>query len=174
MKSQNSAVSQTSKSGKPSIQVKWKAPTSGQLSNVEFRATFVQALSTFWVGVKSSAITYTSTSTPLTAAPNISISKPTSTLTAAPNISISKPASTPVTAAPTVSTSNSGCGVSKVCFSQPDNCDPITNTACYFMSVQSSSSQSEMQVQIVGPGSGYVAIGFSDDQEMVCFLSTAC
>nr|XP_055037978.1 putative ferric-chelate reductase 1 isoform X2 [Misgurnus anguillicaudatus] len=162
----NSAVSQTSKSGKTSIQVKWKAPTSGQLSNVEFRATFVQALSTFWVGVKSSAITYTSTSTPLTAAPNISISKPTLNLTAAPNISISKPASTPVTAAPTVSTSNSGCGVSKVCFSQPDNCDPTTNTACYFMSVQSSSSQSEMQVQIVGPGSGYVAIGFSDDQAM--------
>nr|XP_055037980.1 putative ferric-chelate reductase 1 isoform X1 [Misgurnus anguillicaudatus] len=125
----NSAVSQTSKSGKPSIQVKWKAPTSGQLSNVEFRATFVQAFSTFWVGVKSSAITYTGTST-------------------------------------SVPTSNSGCGVSKVCFSQPDNCDPTTNTACYFMSVQSSSSQSEMQVQIVGPGSGYVAIGFSDDQSM--------
>nr|XP_055037979.1 putative ferric-chelate reductase 1 [Misgurnus anguillicaudatus] len=162
----NSAVSQTSKSGKTSIQVKWKAPTSGQLSNVEFRATFVQAYSTFWVGVKSSAITYTGTSTPLTAAPNISISKPTLNLTAAPNISISKPASTPVTAAPTVSTSNSGCGVSKVCFSQPDNCDPTTNTDCYFMSVQSSSSQSEMQVQIVGPGSGYVAIGFSDDQAM--------
>nr|XP_055037973.1 putative ferric-chelate reductase 1 isoform X1 [Misgurnus anguillicaudatus] len=130
----NSAVSHKSDSEKTEIIVKWKAPTSGPLSNVEFRATFVKNKATFWEGVKSSAITYTGTSTP-------------------------------VTAAPTGPTSNSGCGKSKVCFSQPDNCDPTTNTACHFVSVQSS-SQSEMQVQIVGPGSGYVAIGFSDDKSM--------
>ncbi|XP_073719786.1 putative ferric-chelate reductase 1 [Misgurnus anguillicaudatus] len=130
----NTAVSHNSDSEKTEIIVKWKAPTSGPLSNVEFRATFVKNKATFWEGVKSSAITYTGTSTP-------------------------------VTAAPTLPTSNSGCGKSKVCFSQPDNCDPTTNTDCHFVSVQSS-SQSEMQVQIVGPGSGYVAIGFSDDQAM--------
>ncbi|XP_065114572.1 putative ferric-chelate reductase 1 [Paramisgurnus dabryanus] len=130
----NSAVSHKTGSDKTVIEVKWKAPTSGPLSNVEFRATFVKSKTTFWEGVKSSAITYTGTSTP-------------------------------VTAAPTVPTSYSGCGESKVCFSQPDNCDPTTNTDCHFVSIQSS-SLSEMQVQIFGPSNGYVAIGFSDDQEM--------
>ncbi|XP_057178361.1 putative ferric-chelate reductase 1 isoform X2 [Triplophysa rosa] len=131
----NSAVSHTSDSEKTVIQKKWKAPASGQISNIEFSVTFVKDFSTFWVGVKSSVITYTGTSTP-------------------------------VTAAPTVPSWNTECGKSKVCFSQPSNCDPTTATNCYFMSVQTSSSQSEMKIEIVGPSNGYVAIGFSDDQAM--------
>lgn len=62
--------------------------------------------------------------------------------------------------------SNPDCGTTKVCFSQPSNCDPATSTSCYFMAVQTS-NQSEMTIEMFGPANGYVAIGFSDDQEMV-------
>ncbi|XP_050953586.1 putative ferric-chelate reductase 1 [Labeo rohita] len=125
------AVSHTSDSKKTTIQANWTAPTSGQLGDIEFRATFVKNASTFWVGVKSSVVTYTGTAT----------------------------------AAPTVP-SNPDCGKTKVCFSQPSNCDPTASTACYFMAVQTSSNQSEMRIEMFGQADGYVAIGFSDDQEM--------
>ncbi|XP_051537829.1 putative ferric-chelate reductase 1 [Myxocyprinus asiaticus] len=130
----NSAVSHTSDSGKTSVQTKWKAPTSGQLNNIEFSATFAKQFSTFWVGVKSSVITYNGVGT--------------------------------ATVARTVSTVNSECGKSKVCYSQPNNCDPSTNTGCYFMSVQTSTDQSQMKIEIFGKADGYVSVGFSDDQEM--------
>ncbi|KAL1248469.1 hypothetical protein QQF64_021787 [Cirrhinus molitorella] len=114
------AVSHNSGSKKSSIQAKWTAPTSGQLGDIEFRATFVQTTKTFWVGVKSSTVKYVS----------------------------------------------SGCGKTKVCFSQPSNCDPSVNSGCYFMAVQTSSNQSESRIEIFGQADGYVAIGFSDDREM--------
>lgn len=63
--------------------------------------------------------------------------------------------------------SNPDCGKTKVCFSQPSSCDPTANTGCYFMAVQTSSNQSEMRIEMFGQADGYVAIGFSDDQEMV-------
>uniref|UniRef100_A0A672L2X9 Amylo-alpha-1, 6-glucosidase, 4-alpha-glucanotransferase n=1 Tax=Sinocyclocheilus grahami TaxID=75366 RepID=A0A672L2X9_SINGR len=124
------AVSHTSDTKKSSIQAKWTAPTSGQLGDIEFRATFVKTASTFWVGVKSSTLAYTGTS---------------------------------ATAAPTVP-SNPDCGKTKVCFSHPSSCDPTANTGCYFMAVQT--NQSEMRIEMFGQADGYVAIGFSDDQEM--------
>ncbi|ROL48119.1 Ferric-chelate reductase 1 [Anabarilius grahami] len=62
--------------------------------------------------------------------------------------------------------SNPDCGKTKVCFSQPSNCDPTTSTGCYFMAVQASSDQSEMTIEMFGQADGYVAIGFSDDQQM--------
>ncbi|XP_016134459.1 putative ferric-chelate reductase 1 [Sinocyclocheilus grahami] len=132
----NRAVSHTSDSKKSSIQAKWTAPTSGQLGDIEFRATFAKGFSTFWVGVKSSTVAYNGTGTS----------------SATPNT-------------PTVS-SNPDCGKTKVCFSQPSNCDPAANTGCYFMAVQTSSNQSEMRIEMFGQASGYVSIGFSNDQEM--------
>ncbi|XP_058622044.1 putative ferric-chelate reductase 1 [Onychostoma macrolepis] len=66
----NSSVSHTSNRNKSSIEAKWTAPTSGQLGDIEFRATFVKNFTTFWVGVKSSAVVYTGT--PATAAPTVS------------------------------------------------------------------------------------------------------
>lgn len=69
--------------------------------------------------------------------------------------------------------SNPDCGTTKVCFSQPSNCDPTTSTECYFMAVQTSSDQSEMTIEMFGPADGYVAIGFSDDQKMVHTLILA-
>ncbi|XP_067234854.1 putative ferric-chelate reductase 1, partial [Chanodichthys erythropterus] len=128
----NRAVSHTSDTKKTLIKANWTAPTSGQLSNIEFSATFVKNFSTFWVGVKSSTVTYNGTVT---------------------------------TVAPTVP-SNPDCGTTKVCFSQPSNCDPTTSTGCYFMAVQASSDQSELTIEMFGQADGYVAIGFSDDQQM--------
>ncbi|XP_052399219.1 putative ferric-chelate reductase 1 isoform X1 [Carassius gibelio] len=132
----NRAVSHTSDDKKSSIQAKWTAPTSGQLGDIEFRATFAKGFSTFWVGVKSSTVAYNGTGTSST---------------------------TPNT--PTVS-SNPDCGKTKVCFTQPSNCDPAANTGCYFMAVQTTSTQSEMRIEMFGQASGYLAIGFSDDREM--------
>nr|A4QP81.1 RecName: Full=Putative ferric-chelate reductase 1 [Danio rerio]AAI39693.1 Zgc:163022 protein [Danio rerio] len=134
------SVSHTSNSKKSSIQAKWTAPTSGQLGNIQFSVTFVKSDDTFWVGVKSSAVVYNGAGTTGTS-------------------------TTPATVAPTVA-SIPGCGTTKVCFSQPNNCDPTTSTGCYFVAVQASSDQSEMRIEMFGPADGYVAIGFSDDQQM--------
>ncbi|XP_043082115.1 putative ferric-chelate reductase 1 isoform X2 [Puntigrus tetrazona] len=140
------AVSHTSGSRKSSIQAKWTAPATGNPANIEFRATFVKTANTFWVGVKSSTVTYTAATTSAT---------PTNS-TVAPGTS---------TTVPTAS-SNPDCGKTKVCFSQPSGCDPAVSTGCYFMAVQMSSNQSEMRIEMFGQADGYVAIGFSDDQNM--------
>uniref|UniRef100_A0A8C2ACY6 Wu:fj05g07 n=1 Tax=Cyprinus carpio TaxID=7962 RepID=A0A8C2ACY6_CYPCA len=132
----NRAVSHTSDYKKSSIQAKWTAPTSGQLGDIEFRATFAKGFSTFWVGVKSSTVAYNGTGT------------------------------SPATPNTPTASSNPDCGKTKVCFSQPSNCDPTADTGCYFMAVQTSSNQSEMRIEMFGQASGYLAIGFSDDQEM--------
>ncbi|KAG2461534.1 FRRS1 reductase, partial [Polypterus senegalus] len=60
--------------------------------------------------------------------------------------------------------SSSGCGVTKTCFSIPANCDPSTSSSCYFMS--SAATQDGIQFEIYGQTDGYVAVGFSDDQQM--------
>ncbi|XP_059380150.1 putative ferric-chelate reductase 1 [Carassius carassius] len=125
----NRAVSHTSDSSKSTVQAKWTAPTSGQIGNIEFRATFVETANTFWVGVTSPTVAYTGTVTP-------------------------------------VVPSNPDCGNTKVCYSQPSNCDPTANAGCYFMAVQRSSDQSEMRIEMFGQADGYIAIGFSDDQAM--------
>ncbi|MCJ8729048.1 hypothetical protein PDJAM_G00011730 [Pangasius djambal] len=145
----NSAVSHTSASSKSQIQSTWKAPTSGNLNNIEFRVTFLHDFSTFWVGVKSSQITYNGIATG-----TMSTSSVTSTSS---------------------SISSAGCGSSKTCLSQPTDCDPSTNSNCYFMSATPLSSGSEFKFEISGRAEGYVSIGFSDDREMgnVTVLSTS-
>ncbi|KAB5587239.1 hypothetical protein PHYPO_G00010920 [Pangasianodon hypophthalmus] len=135
----NSAVSQTSSTSKSQIQSKWKAPTSGNLNNIEFRVTFVRDFSTFWVGVKSAQITYNGT--------------------------VTGTISTSVTSTSS-SISSAGCGSSKTCLNQPTDCDPSTNSNCYFMSATPLSSGSEFKFEISGRAEGYVSIGFSDDTEM--------
>ncbi|XP_049336029.1 putative ferric-chelate reductase 1 [Astyanax mexicanus] len=136
--SPSAAVSHTSAVLKSQIQSTWKAPASANSKSIEFRATVVQDVSTFWVGVKSSALSYTapsggsSTQSPSSSATNM--------------------------------ISSTGCGSTKTCFSNPSDCDPSTDSSCYFMS--STPSGSQYRFEIVGPSSGYVAIGFSDDTEM--------
>ncbi|XP_053350486.1 putative ferric-chelate reductase 1 [Clarias gariepinus] len=139
----NSAVSQTSGSSKTQILSKWKAPTSGNLGNIEFRATFVRNGATFWVGVKSLQITYSGTSTVVT-----STNSTTSTLLTPSSSSIS----------------SSDCGISKTCVSRPSGCDPSTNSNCIFMSSMRMSSG--CMFEISGLSNGYVSIGFSDDTKM--------
>uniref|UniRef100_A0A8C7NYS9 Ferric-chelate reductase 1 n=1 Tax=Oncorhynchus mykiss TaxID=8022 RepID=A0A8C7NYS9_ONCMY len=135
----NSAISHTSNSPKSSIQGIWRAPTSGNLNSIQFSASFVKDYSTFWVGVRSSPVTY--------------------------NIAAAPPASsTSVTS--TVSNSSTGCDSTKVCFSQPLNCDPGVSPDCYFLSAMTSLGDTAVQLEMTGPSDGYIAIGFSDDQRM--------
>ncbi|XP_040263269.1 putative ferric-chelate reductase 1 [Bufo bufo] len=59
--------------------------------------------------------------------------------------------------------SNTTCGSQKFCFSEPTNCSPDANN-CLFMSAVPANTGYVFEMS--GPTSGYVAIGFSDDQEM--------
>uniref|UniRef100_A0A3B3S1C4 Wu:fj05g07 n=1 Tax=Paramormyrops kingsleyae TaxID=1676925 RepID=A0A3B3S1C4_9TELE len=145
----NSAVSHTSASLKTSVTALWTAPVTGNLGNITFSATFVQTEKVYWTQVKSSVVIYNA-----------------------------KPLQNTSTTAPSLITiSSNGCGASKVCLSQPDNCNPATSSSCYFMSVVMSSNSSDLHMEISGPSDGYVSIGFSYDLFMykwkgiVCFIS---
>ncbi|KAF5894327.1 putative ferric-chelate reductase 1 isoform X2, partial [Clarias magur] len=144
----NSAVAHTSSTSKKVIQSKWKAPTSGNLGNIEFRATFVRKTSIFWVGVKSSQITFSGTSagaTPTTSTPSSNSSS---------------------TASSSSSFSSSGCGTRKTCVSRPNGCNPSTDSNCIFMSATPLSSGSGFTFELSGRADGYVSVGFSHDLEM--------
>ena len=71
-----------------------------------------------------------------------------------------------------LSISSAECGISKVCFSQPPNCDPNVTANCYFMSaMMASPNDTAFQFELAGASTGYVAMGFSDDQIMVMTFS---
>ncbi|XP_044157222.1 putative ferric-chelate reductase 1 [Bufo gargarizans] len=59
--------------------------------------------------------------------------------------------------------SNTPCGSQKFCLSDPTNCSPDDNN-CLFMSAVPANVGYVFEMS--GPTTGYVAIGFSDDQEM--------
>ncbi|KAL6488256.1 hypothetical protein MHYP_G00019970 [Metynnis hypsauchen] len=143
----NKAVSHTSASSKSQVQSKWKASASGNSKNIEFRATVVKDYSTFWVGVKSAAVTYSGAKVP--------------TDSGSSGSSTQSPANSGSSAI-----SNSGCGSTKTCFSNPSGCDPSSNSKCYFMSATPSASGAQYKFEIVGSADGYVSIGFSDDTKM--------
>ncbi|XP_041670638.1 putative ferric-chelate reductase 1 [Cheilinus undulatus] len=63
--------------------------------------------------------------------------------------------------------SRKDCGITKVCFSQPSDCDPTVSTDCYFMSAQKlSTSDAGVHYEMMGRSDGYISFGFSDDQIM--------
>uniref|UniRef100_A0A8C5HWQ8 Putative ferric-chelate reductase 1 n=1 Tax=Gouania willdenowi TaxID=441366 RepID=A0A8C5HWQ8_GOUWI len=105
---------------------------------------FVQNYSTFWIDVESSVVN-------LTGEGRSSSSTPSATSTPSPTLAIS----------------SADCGVTKVCFSQPSNCDPAVSSDCYFMSAMVLSfSEEALRFELSGPSDGYVSFGFSDDQIM--------
>ncbi|KAG9468441.1 hypothetical protein GDO78_022726 [Eleutherodactylus coqui] len=59
--------------------------------------------------------------------------------------------------------SNAACGSQKFCLTSPINCSPNDNSCVFMSSVPSSNGY---VFEMSGPTSGYVAIGFSDDQQM--------
>ncbi|CAL8398018.1 unnamed protein product [Arctogadus glacialis] len=154
LKSPNSAVSHTSPSDKNLISATWTAAASENPKDIEFRATFVENYSRFWVSVRSPILIYSG------ASPNIT---PTAEVTTA---SVSSGSSTPST----LSISSAGCGRTKVCFSKPLNCDPAVDTGCHFMSASVSGlkakAEAEAHFELKGRGPGYVSFGFSQDQKM--------
>lgn len=67
-----------------------------------------------------------------------------------------------------VNISRAGCSVSKVCFSEPANCDPTVSTDCFFMSAMMlSDSNTTIHYEMTGPSNGYISFGFSHDEIMV-------
>ncbi|XP_064188247.1 putative ferric-chelate reductase 1 [Anguilla rostrata] len=136
----NSAVTHTSAASKTNVQALWTAPSSGSLKDIEFRATFVQRTNTYWVQVKSSKVIFSGQPGP----------NPTAVVQPSTSVGVS----------------SSGCGSTKVCFSEPSGCDPAADANCHFMAVSTSPAASTMQLELSGPSDGYIATGFSDDQEM--------
>ena len=58
--------------------------------------------------------------------------------------------------------------MTKVCFSQPSDCDPSVSADCYFMSAMMlSPSDAPIRYEMTGPSDGYISFGFSDDLIMV-------
>ncbi|XP_078136990.1 putative ferric-chelate reductase 1 isoform X1 [Sander vitreus] len=142
----NSAVAHNSGSTKTSIQVTWTL-ASGNAKNIQFHASFVQNFNTFWVDVTSPALTFVAGG---------STTLPTTTTTIQQF--------TPPSLVQQKSISSANCSVSKVCFSQPSNCDPA-NADCYFMSALMVSGEA-IRYEMKGPSNGYIAFGLSDDQNM--------
>ncbi|CAL8292121.1 unnamed protein product [Lota lota] len=158
----NSAVSHSSSVKKTAITATWTASVSKAPKPIEFRATFVQSYSTFWVSLRSPILSYNGV------LPNVTSI---SVVTTAPVVSSSSELDLGITA---------GCGVSKVCFSQPLNCDPAVDPTCHFMSasVSAPANGSEALFEMKGPAKGYLSFGFSQDQTMgnddiyICVLGT--
>ncbi|XP_029979757.1 putative ferric-chelate reductase 1 [Sphaeramia orbicularis] len=149
----NSAVSHTSDSAKTSVTVTWRTTRSDETKPIQFHASFVQSFTTFWVGVTSPTLNFTGPST--STGPSTGTGPSTSGANTVP----------PTASSPGISSSS--CGVSKVCLSQPSNCDPAVDTNCYFMSATVlTSSDAAVHYEICGPSDGYVSVGFSDDQIM--------
>ncbi|XP_051266205.1 putative ferric-chelate reductase 1 isoform X2 [Dicentrarchus labrax] len=153
----NSAVSHTSASVKTSIQVTWISEAPGDPKPIQFHASFVQNYWTFWVDVRSPALIFANNSTGGSSGSGTSLpTTPTMTAT------IQKPAPAVLS-----TISSADCGITKVCFSQPSNCDPSVSAECYFMSATIvSPSDAAVRFEMIGPSDGYISFGFSDDQMM--------
>ncbi|KAG8436630.1 hypothetical protein GDO86_007654 [Hymenochirus boettgeri] len=63
----------------------------------------------------------------------------------------------------TLQISNATCGTAKFCLTEPANCNPDNNSCLFMSSVPSSDG---FVFEISGSTTGYLAIGFSDDQLM--------
>uniref|UniRef100_A0A3Q0RYV6 DOMON domain-containing protein n=1 Tax=Amphilophus citrinellus TaxID=61819 RepID=A0A3Q0RYV6_AMPCI len=105
-------------------------------------ASFVRNYQTFWVDVTSPVLTFTNGSA----------------------VGSTGASSTP--SSTTGSISSADCGVTKVCFSRPSNCDPAVSAACYFMSATLLPGGAAVRYEMTGPFEGYVSFGFSDDRIM--------
>ncbi|XP_039982164.1 putative ferric-chelate reductase 1 isoform X1 [Xiphias gladius] len=155
----NSAVSHRSQSVKTSIQVTWRSEVSRDRKPIQFHASFVQNYWTFWVDVTSLALTFTNDSSGGSTSP-----PPKPTITSS---STTPTTNTKLQPTPGKSISSADCGVTKVCFSQPSDCDPRVSADCYFMSAMMlSPSDASIHYEMTGPSDGYISFGFSDDQMM--------
>ncbi|XP_073427376.1 putative ferric-chelate reductase 1 [Dendrobates tinctorius] len=154
----DSTVTHKDSSSKSSISARWVAPAS--VSRVIFKATILQSMPIYWVGIESPQLTVflnsSVTNSPILSAP------------AASNISItsSLETTTPVSSKPPPTyISSEHCGTQKICLSNPSECDPSKTTNCLFMS-SAMTDNGAYNFEISGPSGGYVSIGFSDDQFM--------
>ncbi|KAG7219564.1 hypothetical protein INR49_018991 [Caranx melampygus] len=146
----DSAVSHRSDSEKTSVQVSWRSDSGTERKPVHFLASFVQNFRTFWVGLTSEPLNFTESPAPTLTTTNPHPNTP-----------------TPQPAAPAQKISSSDCGVKKVCFSRPSDCDPALGAHCYFMSAMMVwPSDTAVHYELTGPSDGYISFGFSDDQIM--------
>ncbi|XP_030580571.1 putative ferric-chelate reductase 1 [Archocentrus centrarchus] len=163
----NSAVSHSSGFTSSYIQVTWRSEPSRDMKSIQFRASFVQNFRTFWVDVMSPVLTFSNDSA-VGPAGALSASRSTGTPThntANGNIQPARVARS-ARAGSAGSISSADCGVTKVCFSQPPRCDPAVDANCYFMSAMMLPGGAAVHYEMSGPVEGYVAFGFSDDQNM--------
>ncbi|XP_064625393.1 ferric-chelate reductase 1-like [Lineus longissimus] len=120
-----------------SLKVTWTAPSGKTEGHLEFRATFVKNIGTFWINVKS----------PILDDPS-----------AAP-----LPSPTPATFDPIKQiVTNGECGVTKGCFLHPAEC---TESTCeYLLTYRVNGDYVDFEMS--AKTSGYISVGFSYNQKM--------
>ncbi|XP_072254258.1 putative ferric-chelate reductase 1 [Pyxicephalus adspersus] len=142
---QDSAVSHTNKRKKSLVEVYWIAPSNAP-QHVQFLVTIVAKYSVYWVKIPGPVVSQT---------------------TPPPGIQIPNTAALPMVPAKSILKqrfSSIGCGRSKFCIRNPTSCDPERDAQCFFLSFQKKSNS--MQIELSGPGNGYVAFALSHDQWM--------
>ncbi|XP_043941545.1 putative ferric-chelate reductase 1 isoform X2 [Protopterus annectens] len=132
------AASHTSNSVKQKVEVQWLAPQSSD--DVHFKATVVQSKRIYWSNILGPTLKSTRQGT--------SGSLQMQSVTSAPDL-----------------ISRDGCSTTKFCFTSPSGCDPLSDSSCYFMSSAAVDTDG-LRIEISGPSTGYMAVGFSDDQKM--------
>ncbi|XP_068095853.1 putative ferric-chelate reductase 1 isoform X2 [Hyperolius riggenbachi] len=141
----NSAVSQTNKRRKTLVELYWIVPSNAP-KRVQFLATVVEKYAIYWVKIPGPVIIQTD-------APPV----PPIPVTASPISMDLKPALTG-------RFNSSGCGSRRFCIRNPTDCDPKRDVQCFFLSFQRQGSS--VQIEMSGPGKGYVAFALSHDQWM--------
>ncbi|XP_078575041.1 putative ferric-chelate reductase 1 isoform X2 [Branchiostoma floridae x Branchiostoma japonicum] len=139
---------------KTAISVLWTAPSTS-VGDIQFRATVVNNLTTYWANaVASPTVSGPTTATQSQGPTNVPIE--THAVTSAS--STASPAEDPL------GITTGGCGVTKGCYGVPDGCSPPD---CDFLSTWVTDAAGEnVIIEITGKSDGYVAIGFSNDQLM--------
>ncbi|KAG9483112.1 hypothetical protein GDO78_009190 [Eleutherodactylus coqui] len=143
-KSDDSAVSHTSKRRKEQVEFYWIAPSSCP-QHIQFLATVVEKYSVYWVKIPGPIISQSGV-------PLITNKPQTTTLPPSPPIALL-----------TKEFSSSECGSRKFCVRNPTSCDPQQDP-CFFLSFRKEGDS--MLIEMSGPVKGYLAFALSHDQWM--------
>ncbi|XP_068098189.1 putative ferric-chelate reductase 1 [Hyperolius riggenbachi] len=141
----NSAVSHTNKESKTLVEVYWIVPSNAP-TRVQFLATVVETYAIYWVKIPGPVIIQTD-------------ALPVPLIPVTPS-----PISLDFNPALTGRFNLSGCGSRKFCIRNPADCDPKRDVQCFFLSFTTQGSS--VQIEMSGPGKGYVAFALSHDQWM--------
>uniref|UniRef100_UPI00358F83A1 ferric-chelate reductase 1 n=1 Tax=Myxine glutinosa TaxID=7769 RepID=UPI00358F83A1 len=137
----NDAVSHTDPQYKSKASVLWHSPSVPGTEFIRFRATFVKDYSVFWVAVHGPLIRIPGAASP-----------PTQQTPFVPSTQHSTELSKSFSAA--------GCGENTTCMRSPSGCLP-SSALCFYVGMRTHNGM--VNVEMSGPDTGYLGLGFSTD-----------